>query len=168
MELPPDDIRDPNDNGVAVTKLQYQHEFTPSAYLRVYGYMLYSNWYINGSNSAAQPYYGAELPNTRFRIIPTASNLSYTNQLSAQNLLTRDRRVYRDSNLQRYYVGYIHPNYGIRTSSVTNGKCYDPTAGCRVGCYDQTQGTIAERSGRLGNANPALPARARGAIRNGS
>ncbi len=138
--LLPDNIRDPNDNGVAVEKLQYQHEFTPSSYLRAYGYSLYSNWDINGYNSDAQPLYGWELP----YFLPDHThgfNLSYVNQLSAQHLLSVEGS-YTYSSLQRYFVTYFPSDWNITSYVGTNGKCYDPSTGLQIGCYDQTQGTL--------------------------
>lgn len=142
--LLPDDIRDPNDNGVAITKLQYQHEFTPSSYLRVYGYTVYSNWDINGYNSDAQPYYGWELP----YFLPDHSygfDLSYVNQLSAQHLLTVTGS-YLYSALQRYDVTYFPSDWNITNFVGTNGKCYNPSSGLQIGCYDQTPGTLSDPS----------------------
>src|SRR5579871_861548 len=101
----PLNIRDPKDNGVAIAKLQYQHEFSPSSYMRVSGYSMYSNWDINGYNSTAQPYYGWELP----YFLPDHSygfNLDYTNQLSAQHLLSVTG-AYLYSKLQRYDVTFF-------------------------------------------------------------
>ena len=91
--LLPTDIRDPNQNGVAVEKLQYQHQFDPQSYLRVYGYTMYSNWDINGYNSDAQPYYGWELP----YFLPDHTygfNLSYTNQTERAEPARRHRGVH--------------------------------------------------------------------------
>ncbi|MGR4065120.1 MAG: carboxypeptidase regulatory-like domain-containing protein [Vulcanimicrobiaceae bacterium] len=132
--------RDANDNGVAVTKLQYQHAFSSSAFLRAYGYLLYSNWFINGPNTAAQPYYGAELAEYQIPNHTAGANVSFTDQLGAQNLLTATAN-YVESNLQRYYVGYIHPSYGITNLVGANSNCVDPTSGSDVPCYGSLQGT---------------------------
>ena len=162
--LLPTDIRDPNDNGVAVEKLQYQHEFTPSSYVRVYGYMLYSNWDINGYNSDAQPYYGWELP----YFLPDHTRgvgLSYVNQISTQNLLSVTGN-YTYSNLQRYFVTYFPSDWPVTSYVGANGKCYDPSSGYRIGCYDQSQGTLSnpEPSPSYScSASPNLPACAPGA-----
>jgi hypothetical protein len=140
--LLPDDIRDPNDNGIAVTKLQYQHEFTPSSYLRLYGYVDYSNWDINGYNSDAQPYYGWELP----YFLPDHSHgfdLSYVNQLSSQHLLTVTG-AYKYSSLQRYFATFFPSDWNVTSYVGANGKCYDPSSGDQIGCYDQTQGTLTQ------------------------
>ncbi|HZV76500.1 MAG TPA: TonB-dependent receptor [Candidatus Babeliales bacterium] len=140
----PYDIRDPNENGVSITKLQYQHEFTPASYLRLYGYSTYSTWFINGYNSDAQPYYGWELP----YFLPDHShgyNLSYVNQLSSQHLLTVEA-AYLYSSLERYDVTYFPPDWNITSFVGTNGKCYNPSTGDQIGCYDQTQGTLTNPS----------------------
>jgi hypothetical protein len=161
--LLPDNIRDPNDNGVAVEKLQYQHEFTPSSYLRVYGYMLYSNWFINGYDSDAQPLYGWELP----YFLPDHTygfNLSYVNQLSAVHLLSVEGS-YTDSALQRYFVTYFPSDWNVTNYVGTNGKCYDPSSGEQIGCYDQTAGTLTNPEPPVTyscKANPSLPACASG------
>src|SRR5579863_4318572 len=157
---PYSDIRDSNDNGVAVEKLQYRHAFSPSSYLQVYGYLLYSNWFIWGPNTAAQPYYGAELAQYEIPDHTFGGNINYTNQLSAQHLLTATYG-YTASDLQRYYVGYIHPNYGIANFIGKNGECYDPTSGLQVECYAQTQGDIQQLlpggGGISGSAPPGTP-----------
>jgi hypothetical protein len=140
----PYDIRDPNENGVGVTKLQYQHEFTPSSYLRIYGYSMYSTWFINGYNSDAQPYYGWELP----YFLPDHThgfNLSYVNQLSSDHLLSVTG-AYTYSELQRYDVTYFPSDWNITNFVGTNGKCYDPSTGLQIGCYDQTPGTLSAPS----------------------
>ncbi len=131
--LLPTSLRDPNENGVSVSKLQYQHVFSPSEYLRVYGYSLYSTWNINGYNSTAQPYYGWELP----YFLPDhvyGFNLSYENQLSSQHLLTVSG-AYTYSNPQRYDVTYFPSGWPLTTLVGKNGDCYDPTSGLQTGCY---------------------------------
>lgn len=144
----PDNIRDPNDNGVGVEKLQYQHVFSPSSYVRVYGYAMYSNWFINGPNSDAQPLYGWELP----YFLPDHTygvNLNYANQISPQHLLTITG-AYAYSNQQRYDVTYFSPNWDITNYVGTNGKCYDPSSGLQIGCYDQTAGSLSNPTPPVG------------------
>ncbi len=125
-------LRDSNDNGVSVEKLQYQHAFSENAFLRVYGYMLYSNWFIYGPNTAAQPYYGAELAEYQIPDHTAGVNLSFTDQLSDKHLLTASYG-YTQSNLQRYDIGYIRPHYSI-ASYLNGSQCYDPRSGNAVGC----------------------------------
>jgi hypothetical protein len=161
--LLPNDIRDPNENGVGVTKLQYQHEISPSSYLRVYGYSMYSTWFINGYNSDAQPYYGWELP----YFLPDHThgfNLSYVNQLSSDHLLSVTG-AYTYSALQRYDVSFFPSDWNITNFVGTNGKCYNPSTGDQIGCYDQTAGTLTDPSPPPTyscKASPSLPACAPG------
>jgi hypothetical protein len=159
--LLPQNLRDANDNGVSVSKLQYQHPFSSRSYLRLYGYLMYSNWFINGPNTAAQPDYGAELADYEIPDHTFGGNISYTNQLSDKNLLTVSYG-YTGSNLQRYYVGYIHPNYNVANFVGSNGECYDPGTGAQVGCYAQNTPTEPYLSYGVGNigavASGTLPA----------
>ncbi len=49
--------------------------------------------------------------------------------------------------------------------SGTNGKCYDPSSGLQIGCYDQTQGTLTQPNLPATyscKTNPSLPACAPG------
>ncbi|MBV9717723.1 MAG: TonB-dependent receptor [Candidatus Eremiobacteraeota bacterium] len=161
--LLPDNIRDPNDNGVAIEKLQYQHEFSPSSYLRAYGYVEYSNWDINGYNSDAQPYYGWELP----YFLPDHTHgfaLSYVNQLNDQHLLSVTGS-YTYSNMQRYFVTFFPSDWNVTSYVGKNGKCYDPSTGDQIGCYDQTQGTLTNPEPPVTyscKTSPKLPACAPG------
>jgi hypothetical protein len=133
QSLLPTSLRDPNSNGVSVTKLQFQHVFSPSEYLRVYGYSLYSTWFINGYNSTAQPYYGWELP----YFLPDhvhGFNLSYVNQLNSQHLLTVTG-AYTYSNPERYDVTFYPTGWPLTSLVGRNGDCYDPSSGVQIGCY---------------------------------
>ncbi len=151
-------VRDSNDNGVSVEKLQYTHNLSQNAFIRAYGYLLYSNWFIWGPNTAAQPYYGAELADYEIPDHTFGGNLSFTDQLSSRHLLTATFG-YTGSNLQRYYVGYIHPNYNV-ANFVNNGNCYEPTTGVQVACYDQAYGSGA------GCATAPFPSNCAGTIQN--
>jgi hypothetical protein len=158
----PTTLRDPNDNGVGLEKIQYQHVFNPQSYLRFSGYAMYSNWNINGYNSTAQPYYGWELP----YFLPDHTygfNLAYTNQLSASNLLSASI-AYTNSNLSRWDVSYFSSSWPATSYVGTNGLCYDQNTGAHIGCYDQTQGTIQNGTPAIGYscATPGIAACAKG------
>ncbi len=130
--------RDTNDNGVAITKLQYQHSFSSNAFVRLYGYTLYSNWFIYGPNSAAQPLYGAELADYEIPNHTYGVNLSFTDQLSPQHLLTASG-VYTATDLQRYSAGFFSGGTSRPVALLLNGT--SPTSGCvsvtgtPEGCY---------------------------------
>ena len=153
--LMPTSTRDANDNGVSVMKLQYQHAFSSDAFIRAYGYMLYSNWYIWGPNTAAQPYYGAELADYEIPDHTFGYNISFVDQLNDKHLLTASTN-FTGSNLQRYYVGYINGNYQLTNFVVgTNpatAYCADPTTGASVPCYGDP--SFNGKSGSWGSATP--------------
>jgi len=134
--------RDLNDNGVGVYKAQYQHTFSSSAFLRAYGYMLYSNWYIYGPNTAAQPFYGAELAQYEIPDHTFGGNVSFTDQLSPQHLLSASA-AYTGSNLDRYDIGFIHSDYNVANFIGNDGNCYDPNSpSTQVACYAQAYNGI--------------------------
>jgi hypothetical protein len=167
----PASLRDTNDNGVSVTKLQYQRNFSSSAYMRLYGYMLYSNWFIWGPNTAAQPYYGAELADYEIPDHTFGGNLSFVDQVNAKHLVTLSYG-YTGSNLQRYDIGYIHPNYTVASFVGNDGNCYDPTTGAQVGCYAQAYPGGGTGSGSIQNVaggtlpGPVMPPGSPGALQN--
>lgn len=132
--LLPLSVRDSNSNGVGISKLQYQHAFSSNAFVRLYGYTLYSNWFIWGPNSAAQPFYGAELADYEIPNHTWGANLSFTDQISAQHLLTASA-VYTQTNLQRYYSSFFTSSRDVSLLMDANHNCIDPTAGTQVGCY---------------------------------
>jgi hypothetical protein len=150
----PASIRDDNDNGVAVTKLQYQHAFSNRAFLRVYGYTLYSNWFIWGPNTAAQPYYGAELAEYQIPDHTYGANLNFTDQLTDKNLMTVSYG-YTGSNLQRYDIGYIRPHYNVANYIGSDGNCYDPASGSQVGCVYQEQQDTGDIQAVMNGTLPA-------------
>ncbi|HEV3153375.1 MAG TPA: TonB-dependent receptor [Candidatus Baltobacteraceae bacterium] len=132
--------RDTNDNGVAVSKLQFQHAFSPSAFFRVYGYTLYSNWFIYGPNSASQPFYGTELADYEIPNHTWGVNASFTDQLSSKHLLTVSG-VYTATNLQRYSASFYsggtsRPIAFLMDGTSPKSNCYSPTTGLLEACYE--------------------------------
>ncbi|MDP9016934.1 MAG: TonB-dependent receptor, partial [Candidatus Eremiobacteraeota bacterium] len=141
----PLNARDTNDNGVAIFKAQYQRNFNSKSYARLYGYTLYSNWFIDGPLSAFLNF-GAEvadyeIPNHTFGL-----NLSYANQLNDKNLLSASVS-YTQSNLQRYSTTGGFPgsgNIALTNFADSAGLCYNPTAGVQASCFSKglAQGTV--------------------------
>jgi len=129
--------RDTNDNGIAIAKLQYQHNFSANAFFRIYGYTLYSNWFIYGPNTAAQPLYGAELADYEIPNHTYGVNLSFTDQISAQHLLTASA-VYTATNLQRYSAGFFSGGHSrpIALLLDPSNNCHSTAAPYALeGCY---------------------------------
>ena len=152
--------RDTNDNGVAIAKVQYQHAFSPNAFVRIYGYSLYSNWFIYGPNSAAQPLYGAELADYEIPNHTRGFNLSFTDQVSDKHLLTGSA-VYTSTNLQRYSASFFsgsatsHPIALLMDSSQ---NCYSRTTFTVEGCYFAVSNGDALGGNAIAGGVPAAPA----------
>ena len=79
--------RDGNWNGYSIEKAQYQRNFDSHSYLRGLVYGEYSTWFINGPNSA-QLVFGSDPPDYEVLEHGYGAGLIYSNQLSAENLLT--------------------------------------------------------------------------------
>lgn len=156
------DARDTNDNGVAVLKLQYQRALSDRSFLRVFGYSVYSNWFIHGN--ATQNFtccFGAELNDYEIPSHTFGTSLTYSNQLSDKHLLTFTATSSQTKIQRRYYYNFPGVTTGGLTSSFTNlidpataaqtGNCFDPVSGGYTSCFNgagTTRGTYT---------NPVLP-----------
>ncbi|HZV80153.1 MAG TPA: TonB-dependent receptor, partial [Candidatus Binatus sp.] len=77
--------QDAQSNGLAITKLQYTHFFSPEAYLRVYGFTTYSNWFTYSPNGQSQFY--ISMPADReFSEHQRGVSAEYYGQLGVHNL----------------------------------------------------------------------------------
>ncbi len=138
--------RDGNWNGYSIEKLQYQKNIDPHSYLRALVWGAYSNWFINGPQSA-QLVFGSDPADYEVLEHGYGANLIYANQLSTQNLLTVEAS-YMTQRLQTYNAGFsstdpstsslaptglgtILSNYGT-----PNGKCYNYKTGQPWSCFD--------------------------------
>jgi hypothetical protein len=127
----PTDLREGNDNGVSVLKLQYQKDFNASSYLRMLGYTNYSNWFINGPVSEFFNY-GGQIGD--FEIGEHAYGFKgiYQNQLSSKHLFGAtgsygyQRNTTYSSNIE-----------GIITTNLVDakGNCYNFSTGGYASCF---------------------------------
>lgn len=125
----PADMRDTNSNSDAITKLQYQHNFSSSSYLRVFGFSDYSNWFIHGPETQALfCCYGAELADYELPSHQYGGVADYSNQLNSKNLITISA-LYETTHIQRYTTtgGFPGNNPGITSIVDANGNCFDGT-----------------------------------------
>lgn len=148
----PLDIRDGNQNSVSIEKVQYQRNFSSRSYLRVFGYWLYSDWFINGPLSNFLPF-GAEVSDYELPVHQYGASIGYTNQLSDQNLLSVS--LYQQfAKMQRYSPtnGFPGSTTGSGTAAqITNvinpadplGTCRN-SAGAIASCFDSAnRGTLS-------------------------
>ncbi|GAC1499972.1 MAG: hypothetical protein NVS1B14_03660 [Vulcanimicrobiaceae bacterium] len=153
------DARDSNDNGVAVTKLQYQRNFNSRSFLRMYGYTVYSNWFIYGlANQNFTGWYGAELNLYELPSHTYGANVSYSNQLSDKHLITASLAYTTAKVERRFSYGFPGNSNGAPFTNLVDpatGNCYNPTTGARGSCFDSSiRGTLPTQSGP---AMPTLP-----------
>ncbi|MBV8749144.1 MAG: TonB-dependent receptor, partial [Candidatus Eremiobacteraeota bacterium] len=162
--------RDTNDNGVAVTKLQYQRNIDDRSYLRLYGYSVYSNWFIHGeANQEFTGFYGAELNDYEIPSHTYGATLQYSNQLNDKHLLTFSATESQTKIQRRYFYGFPG-NQGLGTAftnlidprtAAQTGNCFDPALGTFTSCFSSgVRGTFTSPTpaitapGFAGGASP--------------
>ncbi len=150
--------RDGNWNGYSIEKFQYQKNFDSRSYLRALVYGEYSDWFINGPNSA-QLVFGSDPADYEVLEHGYGAGLIYANQLSPQNLLTVEAS-YNTQQLQTYNAGYSSTDPSTTSLAPTglgtilssygtpNGKCYNYNTGQPWSCFDAgSQGGCLSASG---------------------
>jgi hypothetical protein len=121
--------RDTNSNSDSITKLQYQHNFSTSSYLRVFGFSDYSNWFIHGPESQALfCCYGAELADYELPSHQYGGVADYSDQLNDKNLLTISA-LYETTHILRYTTtgGFPGNDPGVTNIVDANGNCFNGT-----------------------------------------
>lgn len=139
-------LRDGNDNDYAIEKLQYQKSFDERSYLRFLAYSEYSDWFINGPDSA-QLFFGSDPADYEVLAHISGAGLIYSNQLSSKNLLTA-QTTFMTQKLQTYNAMFsstdattnslLPTGLGTVLSSYVgkNGLCYNYTTGAQWSCFD--------------------------------
>ena len=144
----PPEMREGSDNGVALTKLQYQRNINNQSYLRVFGYSQYANWFISGPVSAQQTF-GGQLPDYEVLDHTYGANLVYSNQLSDKHLLNFTAS-YLTAKLQTYSATFYNFNYfwNAQTNLIDQaGNCYSYTTGVQTSCFNPTDGAGNQTNG---------------------
>ncbi len=125
-------------NDQSILKLQYQHNFGTSAFLRVYGYTYYSDWLQNAPQSRFANYIGP-LP-SQYLLDSHSRGVSaqFSDQLNSAHLLslqgsytTASTMRYNNSGIaQTGPVGYL-----VDASQPYSGVCYNPAFDPVTGAY---------------------------------
>jgi hypothetical protein len=154
----PNTLRDTADNGTAIAKLQYQKNFGSSAYLRVYGYSLYSNWFLYGPNTTYANFVGPNPEDYELFTHTGGLSASFSDQLNAHNLLTvqgsyTQATVIRDNNTTATN-GSLHFATLVDSSNPYSGICYSSTH-TATACQASEGGSAAYI--KLGTANGGAP-----------
>lgn len=155
----PAGIRDGTYNDSSILKLQYQHNFSNSSYLRLFGYSVYSDWFLNGASSSNQQF-GFELADWE--------PVTHTAGLVADAVLPfgRNHSLSLSASYEKTHALWNSNQTGFPVTSnalpitslvdPSTGFCYDYTNPTQQwSCFDSTkQGTIQSPT----PAGPALPA----------
>ncbi len=138
--------RDGNWNGYTIMKAQYQKNLNQHSYLRGLAYSEYSNWFINGPNSA-QLVFGSDPADYEVLEHGYGAGLIYSNQISSQHLITAEAS-YNTQKLQTYNAGFSSTDPATTSLAPTglgtiltnyatpNGHCYNYKTGQPWSCFD--------------------------------
>ncbi|MBV8722533.1 MAG: TonB-dependent receptor, partial [Candidatus Eremiobacteraeota bacterium] len=140
-------------NDTGITKLQYTYALSSAAYLRAYGYTLYSDWLQNGPvYGASQPVPGLgptvpSLPSAQYDLMThtLGGALDFNDQVDDQNLVGASYN-YTQASVIRFNnssaLGAPLAGFGQGAPTpigyMANGTCYDPTTGQPVPCLSST------------------------------
>ncbi|MDQ2864999.1 MAG: TonB-dependent receptor, partial [Candidatus Eremiobacteraeota bacterium] len=160
------------DNAVGIVKLQYQKNFGTDAYLRLYGYTVYSNWFNYGPNSA-NDFYTGSIP-TEYEVYTHTRGLSgtFAKQINKENLVQiqgsySNSTSTRANNLTMFNGGNTTMGVLVNAANPLSGVCYSAT-GTVANCNQAASFTVNElqayQTGTpldttgAGNSVPGIPA----------
>ncbi|MBV8375289.1 MAG: carboxypeptidase regulatory-like domain-containing protein, partial [Candidatus Eremiobacteraeota bacterium] len=124
-----------NDTGIA--KLQYTYALSTAAYLRVYGYTLYSDWL------QTSPIYGSSnfqtVPDPQYDLMTHTSGgaLNFNDQVDDQNLVGADYN-FTTAGVIRFSNGSASAGAPTLIGYMKSGKCLDAHSGAAVPCLAST------------------------------
>jgi hypothetical protein len=125
--------RDQSYNDTAVTKIQYTKNFGSTAFLRLYGFTFYSDWFLNGPYNTNFCFFFCPLaPDYELNAHTRGLSLEFQDQINEQNLLTvagsyTTSRIVRDNN--GFYNLGGEGNYAnvVNAADPYAGYCFDPS-----------------------------------------
>ncbi len=142
----PSGARDNSYNDTAIVKVQYTKNFGSTAYLRLYGYTFYSDWFLNGPYSTSFcNFVCPDAPDYELNTHTRGFSAEFQDQINPQNLLSV-QGSYTSAHIVRDNNGF----YGVNGSQAVlvnadnpyGGYCFDPygsTSGV-VNCHQNTIG----------------------------
>ncbi|MGA8533486.1 MAG: TonB-dependent receptor [Candidatus Tumulicola sp.] len=137
--------RDRGYNGQAIFKLQYQKNFSSSAYLRLYGYTYYSDWIENGPMMSLQSYAYYDSGDYEINNHTRGLSASFVDQINPQNLLQVEgsyttasgARIYNE---QMFAYGRFYGNEFaqlVDADNIYGGTCYRIKTGSKGNQYTE-------------------------------
>jgi hypothetical protein len=151
------DRRDAITNNQAIVKLQYQRNFGTQAFLRVYGYTYYSEFFQNGPQTGDMNFLGYAALDYQLHSHTRGISAQFSDQINSQHLLSLQgayttSSTLRDNNSGIGKTGAV--GWLVSSAAPLSGVCYDaagaPVAGCGAGSQ-----TFTLRQGINGTVVPA-------------
>lgn len=144
-------------NNQEIFKLQYTKNFSSNAFLRVYGYTYYSNWFNDGPQSTYALY--AAVGSADYGVSSHSRGVSamYQNQINAQNLLSLQGSYVTSTSLRDNNTFYSAGKAAVVVNAAEplSGYCYGATGGAPINCYNG--GNVLQMSTIQSKSVPALP-----------
>ncbi len=175
----PNNMEGEQGNDQGIFKLQYQHNFGTSAFLRVYGYTYYSDWLMTDPTAAWSEYlagtFGAFSPDYELSSHTRGVSAEFSDQLNSQHLLTLQANYTTANSTRDNNTEWLNGVYGtnsvnartalgvvVNASSPTSGYCFSK-AGALTSCeYAGANGAAGPQYLTLkqaaGGSNLVLPA----------
>ncbi len=101
---------DPAWNDVGIAKIQWTHPFSDNAYLRIYGYSLYTDWDLIGADTTYADSFGPIYPDAEDYLLTThtlGGSIAFTDQITDEHLVSVNAN-YTAANTSRWYnTGFI-------------------------------------------------------------
>jgi hypothetical protein len=127
--------QDTSANSNQIYKLQWQHNIGTSSYLRLYGYLFYSSWYLYGPNSSQANFVSCCPSDYELWTHTRGASAQYVNQLSSKHLLNVEgsyatASTVRDNNTQMFQAfGGQRTDMAVLVNAANpnNGLCYNNT-----------------------------------------
>lgn len=154
-------LDDSVDNAVGIVKLQYQKNLSSSAYLRLYGYTVYSNWFNWGPNSASLCCTGVPVDYELFTHTRGFSG-TFADQINSKNLVQL-QGSYSSATSTRMNNGTMFNGGGTRigvlvdSTNPNSGVCYN-AAGAPANCDKQAAHFNLNQLAAYQASGTALPA----------
>ncbi|HVN69600.1 MAG TPA: TonB-dependent receptor [Candidatus Binatia bacterium] len=142
----PANARDNSYNDTAITKIQYTKNFGSTAFLRVYGFTFYSDWFLNGPYSTSFCNFVCPVaPDYELNTHTRGISAIFQDQINEQNLLTvqgsyTTARIVRDNN--GFYGVGGNEAVVVNQNDPYGGYCFSPYGGSGgvLNCHENTIG----------------------------
>ncbi len=140
----PSAARDNSYNDTAIVKVQYTKNFGSTAYLRLYGYTFYSDWFLNGPYSTSFcNFVCPDAPDYELNTHTRGFSAEFQDQINPQNLFSVEGS-YTSANIVRDNNGFYGVNGNeavlVNANNPYGGYCFAPygSGSGVVNCHDNT------------------------------